>query len=224
MALSGSYDYSLTGTKLIATAHRKLGISSASTTQNTNALEALELILKSLSAKGYSLRFPWAQEWITQALTESTASYTMNAKVAHIEEAFIRRSSNDTAVIPMSNEEYARIGTKTTEGIPNRMWIDKQNDGYVVYLDPVPENSTDVLHLLVVNKVQDMDSAANDIDINTAWYEALTYTLAARLGPEPGINASTVDIDDLIVQAKLLTDEAMGVTAGSGSTFIRTSR
>ena len=185
MALSGSYDFTLTGTNLIASIHRKLGIQTANTTQKTNALEAVEVILKALASEGFNLIFPFTQESITQALVASTAAYNQNAKIMHIAQAFIRRDNVDTPVRVISTPEYQAISTKTTEGKPSSLWFNRQHTP-VVTLYPVPENATDVLHMVVVNKIQDLDNASNNIDIDSAWFRALLYAGMQDIAPEVG--------------------------------------
>ena len=177
MTLSGSYDFTLTAAQLISGAFRLIGVTTPTTTQNTNALEALELILKSLNAEGFNLIFPWIQEQITQALIASTVSYTLDQKVVAIDQAFLRRDDYDSPVSIISKEDYFNLGLKTTEGKPNKLWGDKQIAGMEIYLYPVPENATDVLHMLVVNKFQDIDNTSNSIDVNAAWFLALKYQL-----------------------------------------------
>jgi len=223
MALSASYDYNITGTQLIAASHRLIGISTATTTQKTNALEALEMLLKSLSSEGFNLVFPWSQEWITQALVVSTASYTLDQKVITIDQAFIRDSDgNDTPVIPISAEEYFALGTKDTESRPSQFWADKQLAGIKLYLYPVPDDATDVLHLLVVNKLQDMDVEGNNIDINSAWFMALKYLLAAEIAPEEGI--LVMEVERLYLMGLRLRGEAESSSGDLASVFITQGR
>lgn len=222
MALSGSYDYALTAAQLIAGAFRLIGKTTPTTTQNTNALQTLELILKSLNGEGFNLVFPWIQEWITQALEASTVSYTLNQKVVTIDQAFLRRDSYDTPVIIIGNEEYFALGAKATEGLPNQIWMDKQIDGTKIYLFPVPENATDILHMLVVNKFQDIDSDANNIDVNAAWFLALKYQLAAELAPE--FNLSTQDMAGLFQMAVIKKSIAANSSGDVTSVILRPSR
>ena len=218
MALSNSYDFTLTSAQLIASAYRKIGIRDITPLRATEALEALELIIKSLSSKGFNLVFPWAQQWITQTVTTSIFAYTLNAKIFNVDQVFLRRASNDTIVSLMSKEEYSAIANKTTQGSPNRLWQDKQLSGITIYLNPVPENSTDVLHLLVVNKLQNIDSTDNNIDIEATWFNALIYALAADLAQE---NAKEFnEINNLRNYSLLLMEEAKQTRVDLTSTFI----
>ena len=93
----------------------------------------------------------------------------------------LRRDGVDTPVEFMSRDELINIPEKTTEGRPDRVFIDKQRDGLVMTFWPVPENSTDEIHFDAVRKFEDHDTAADNADIPEYMYDAFAYGLAFRL-------------------------------------------
>lgn len=93
----------------------------------------------------------------------------------------LTRNGVDTPIIPWSREDYLNIPEKTTEGRPDRMFIDKQRDQIVLTFWPVPENSTDIITFNAVRKFEDADTAADNADIPYYMYDAFAYGLAARL-------------------------------------------
>lgn len=116
--------------------------------------------------------------------TSGTASYTdpdVPAQVIDILNVAIRRDGVDTPVTFMSRSEYLDIPEKTTEGRPDRIFVDKQIGGITVTLWPVPENATDVIYFDAVRRFADSDTASDTQDIPYYMQDAFAYGLAARL-------------------------------------------
>lgn len=123
----------------------------------------------------------WSVELVSQALTESDASYDCSTGTIAILEAVLRRSGNDTPVWPMSRSEYMAIPTKADEGLPTRFYFDRQRATQNLTLWQVPENSTDVLLYYRLHTLQDAGAASNTLDVGSIWYEPVAAGLAARL-------------------------------------------
>ena len=93
----------------------------------------------------------------------------------------LTRSGVDTPVEFYSRQDYLTIPEKTTEGRPDRCFVDKQRDGVVFTFWPVPENSTDVITFNGVRKFEDSDTASDTADIPYHMYDAFAYAIAFRL-------------------------------------------
>lgn len=134
-------------------------------------------------------------------LTDGTATYDLGRDVLDLlpGSVFVRRSSVDSPLLPMSYEEYAREGSKATEGMPTRYLLET-NQAYTdtdssrviqgrlrVVLHPVPENSTDSLYYTCIKKLQDFDAATNDPDAPPVWMRCLIYGLASELAIKYGM-------------------------------------
>jgi hypothetical protein len=146
-----------------------------------------------------SMRFMLA-DWATQdyhdfrivngnfTVTQSQAVYTggtdfdiTDNNLLDILNMSLRRNGIDTPVEFCSRSEYMDIPEKTTEGRPDRVFVDKQRDQIVLTFWPVPENSTDVIYYDAVRKFEDSDTAADNADIPYHMYDAFAYGLAFRL-------------------------------------------
>lgn len=152
-----------------------------------------------------SMRF-MCSEWATQdyhdfrivrdsfTLVQSQATYTggvdfdvTDNNLIDILDVSLTRSSVDTPVEFTSRDAYDDIPDKTTEGRPDRVFVDKQRGQIVLTFWPVPENSTDVITYDAVRKFEDFDTAADNADIPYYMYDAFAYGLAFRLAEKFGV-------------------------------------
>lgn len=115
----------------------------------------------------------------TQTLTQSDADYTVASGTLYIIEGRIRRSSTDTAVARINRDQYMAIPTKTSEGLPTQVWLDRATGLYTLW--QVPENSTDVFRYSRLRRMQDAGDAFNTPDLSFWWWEALAAGLAWKL-------------------------------------------
>jgi len=123
-------------------------------------------------------------------LTQSQATYVAGTdfdigvggvSIIDILNVALRRDGVDTPVEFMSRKEVLDIPEKTTEGRPDRVFVDKQRDGITLTFWTTPENSTDEIYFDAVHKFQDADTAADNADIHWYMYDAFAAGLAARL-------------------------------------------
>lgn len=120
------------------------------------------------------------------ALVLGTQQYTVDpqtdGRVIDILSMSLRRAGSDTAMWPMSRQEWLDIPNKTTQGRPSRYFADKRQSSVIIQLWPIPENSTDTLIMDVMRKFTDAGSATNEPDIPYYMREAFAAGLAAKLG------------------------------------------
>ena len=67
----------------------------------------------------------WTVDLVTQTLTASTATYSVDAKTVMILDAYITVSSQDRLIFPISRTEYSSYPNKTAEGVPSVFWFDR---------------------------------------------------------------------------------------------------
>ena len=67
----------------------------------------------------------WTVDLVTQTLTASTATYSVDAKTVMILDAYITVSSQDRLIFPISRTEYASYPNKAEEGVPSVFWFDR---------------------------------------------------------------------------------------------------
>ncbi len=192
MALSGSSNYSLDAEALIKAAYRKLGINvTLTSTQEADALVALNTLIKSWGPKGLKV---WLQEESSWSLVADTASVSITGLTTDlpldISNVFLRDSnSNDTPMEILSRDEYKRLPDKTTSGVPTQVYYHADaSEGVTqtgtLYVWPVP-TSTEVteydLYFSWRKPIDDLDAKTDDIEIPNFWYRALIWNLAKEL-------------------------------------------
>lgn len=129
----------------------------------------------------------WTDELYTQALTASTATYTLPARMVAIQAAYLTvgtgSSSNDQILWPISTFDYAAIPQKTQESVPTSYWYNRQITPQIT-LWPVPNSdSTYTLNLRILHQVQDVVlQNGTTLDLPFRWLDAWVSALAARLG------------------------------------------
>ena len=199
MATSGTYIFNPDLAELVDEALERCRIDPAKITSRhiLSARRSMRFMLADWATKDYH-NFRIVEE--TMTLTASQASYVAgtdfdiaNSNLLEIIDVVLRRDGGDTPVTFMPRSEYLNIPEKTTEGRPDRVFIDKGRDGITMTLWTVPENSTDQLIFNGVRKFEDSDTAADNSDIPYYMYDAFAYGLAFRLAEKfapPEIEAS----------------------------------
>lgn len=144
----------------------------------------------------------YVSDVLQNVTTATTATYDLGQDVVDVQRnsVFVRRSSLDTPLLPMSYEELALEGNKTLAGKPtrylletNQSYTDSVNSRVIqgrlrIVLHPVPDNSTDVIGYTAIRKLQDFDAATNDPDAPPVWTRCLVYGLAAELAIKYGLD------------------------------------
>lgn len=202
MAVSTTSDYNLTGTELINSVFRVLGVFGVGETvpsdDSTNALQALNILLKSLQKRGIQL---WSKQVVTLTPVAANASHQIGptatgtgASTVHkplrILEAYLRNGNNDSVLELLPMQRYYQLGAKSQAGTPSSIYIDHGRDVATIYLYPVPTSSDTSKSIILVTQrsLLDVDAVADNIDIPQEWFQPLKWLLAAELGPEYGID------------------------------------
>jgi hypothetical protein len=126
----------------------------------------------------------WTVSNVNQTLTEGTDSYSLNDYVIDVLDVILRRTVNDVATDYQMNQvgraEYWNIPTKSTKARPTQWFIDKQVTPKI-YIWPAPENSTDVIKMNQLLRIEDADGSVNDLQMPFRFYPALVAGLAFYL-------------------------------------------
>jgi hypothetical protein len=198
--------------RAIAAADPEGGLS-PSTTENTNALQALNFLVTSWAAIGMQA---WCHKNTSHILTAATNSYTIGpganidvARPTSIVQAWLRSTDTlpvDTPVRIISRQEYNLMTVKTTAGPPNALFYDPQydlpgsNDGANAYgkifVWPTP-SATEVtnydLHLVYVRPIQDFSATTDVLDFPPEWGNAIKWNLAYQIAFEYGVPVEILD-------------------------------
>lgn len=126
---------------------------------------------------------------LTDVLTDDVAvgnavyTYTTKAQMPkEVIEIRTRDADNvDTPIRLISRQEYQALALKTSLGIPNVAFVDKQLSYWELYLWPVPEDVTRTIRLSVEYPIEDILIGGNDIDIPVQYGRALVFALARDL-------------------------------------------
>ena len=185
MAVSGSTNWTLDASEIIEEAYERIGQELRTGYDAQTGRRSLNLLLADWANRGIHL---WMVDSDSQALTASTANYTLDAAIVDIMDVVVRRSGTDYLLERISRNEYQNLPVKTVEGRPTQSWIDRQRDAPVIYLYPTPENSTDVLRFYKMVRADDIDAAVNNADVLYRFLPALTsglaYHLAVKRNPQ----------------------------------------
>lgn len=187
MTSSGTYSYSLSYGEAVLAAYARCRLRIPSLRQEhlVDARRELNLLLSAWSNKQVNL---WKVELVSQALTQGTATYTVNANVVMVLDAYRsinQGSSNqtDNYISPISRTTYATYANKSTQGPPTTFWFDRTITPSIT-LWPVPDGGGPyTLNYYVVRQVQDAGIASGETpDLPYRWLDALVAGLAYRLG------------------------------------------
>jgi hypothetical protein len=184
---------SLTRNEIIRYALLKLGVEYDDLTnaQIQYASDSLSVLVNSWQDEGLYL---WQVADTTQALSASTATYTLSADVIDIERAFIRDGNTDHPVDLISAQEYADIVDKTDEAeIPTVAWFEKLRTPKI-HLYPTPNSTTPVLHYAAVNNITESDDNSTALDFNKSKYNALIWNLSQELALDYDVTGQRYNI------------------------------
>ncbi|MFW9927775.1 MAG: hypothetical protein ACFFD1_00100 [Candidatus Thorarchaeota archaeon] len=90
-------------------------------------------------------------------------------------------TGRETKIDPMSRDEYFDFTDKTIDSQPNRYFYDPLLDNGILYVYPRPTTLTEIIKILYHEPLEDMDSATDDFDLPSEWYEAIFLNLEYRI-------------------------------------------
>jgi hypothetical protein len=184
MAVSGTYTFQPTNSEIIDEAFERVGVDPSEVVARhlRSAIRSMNLLFSDWANKGVH---QWKLEQVTQALTQATASYTLPTGTIDIMAMASRRTSGGTTSdVPMhriSRDDYLEIADKTLEGRPSQFWVDRDRETPEVTVWNTPENSTDVLVINYLLRIQDAGKLSDNPEIPFNWFEAICAGLARRL-------------------------------------------
>jgi len=184
MATSNSRNFTLDVAEMIDEAYERCGLQARTGYDLRTARRSLNLMFAEWTNRGVNL---WTVKSGEVNLVSGTATYSLEADVSDLLEVAVRRDSTDFEVNRISRGEYQVIPNKATTGRPSSFYLDRQIVPQVT-LWPTPENSTDVLRYYYVQRIQDADSATDDVDAPFRFLpcmvSGLAYYIAMKRAPE----------------------------------------
>lgn len=182
MTTSGVYNFSPSSGSIILSAFARLGVRRTSILQEHMQDGRLELNYM-LSSIGNSVPNLWTVDLVEVALTQGTATYTLDQNTIDILDAYIRISEDptiDRMIFPLSRTDYASIPMKESQSPPTSYWLNKIIPPQIT-LWPTP-NDDYTLRFYRVRQVQDANLAnAQNIELPYLFYDWAVAELAYRL-------------------------------------------
>lgn len=231
MSTSGVTTFQLTGAQIIDAALRKINAfpsgGTASTSQYSDALQALNVMLKTFQTKGMPL---WAIKEYSFALT-STRAYTIgNGQTLNtpaplkIIQAYNKDTSQNTS-IPMNIKTHydynQSLPVSVNTGTPVDLEYEPGNQTGTIHIWPLPDTysiSNRQITISYQRPFEDMVETSDTLDFPQYWQDAVIYGLAHRLAPEFGVPIE--DRRELKQDAKDMMDAALEFGTEEGSMFI----
>jgi len=194
MATSNSTDWSLNRDAVIAGALRKLAVlpsgGTPTTTQVSDAVDALNAIVKAFQADGMPLWKISSQSFNT---VNGTASYTVGPsmtvncpKPVRLLQAFWTPADGTNTPLNVYNRYDFNNLPNGSDGNPVNLYYQPLRTNGTITLWPTPDNSTTSITFHYQSPYEDMDASTDDFDFPSEWIQALIYNLAWSLAPEYG--------------------------------------
>lgn len=185
MAASGTYAFNPAGSSLTLSAFARIGIRRTEITAQhmADADQESNLVQVEISNRVPNL---WANELYTQALTASTAEYTLPSRLVAFQAAYITTTSGgvsaDRLVFPYSAYEYAAIADKTQEGSPTSFYLNTTVPPTITFW-PVPDDSaTYTFKARMLRQLQDASlTSGTTVEVPYRWLDVWVAKLAHRL-------------------------------------------
>jgi|TARA_R100000656_G_scaffold771_2_gene1269 hypothetical protein len=178
MATSGSRDFQPNVAEWIEEAYERCGLEMRTAYDARTARRSLNILFADWANRGLN---QWTISNVSQTLTEGTESYSLNAYVVDVLDVVLRRTKNsvvtDYQMSQIGRSEYWNIPSKANKARPTQYFLDKQETPKI-YVWPAPENSTDIIKMNQILRIEDADTSVNDVQVPFRFYPCLVAGLA----------------------------------------------
>jgi hypothetical protein len=192
MAVSGSKNFELDVAEYIEEAFERCGLELRTAYDLKTAKTQFKFLLAEWANRGLK-----SVDYFTNIYCSNTRHKFIQLRCNHptavidVLDAFIRRTTNgtpsDLQMNQISRSEYAAVPDKTAQGRPSQYFVDKQITPKI-YLYNAPENSTDVLYVNRIMRMDDVDASTNTVQMPFRFYPCLSaglaYYLSLKKAPE----------------------------------------
>ena len=176
MSTSGTYDFSMDIDEVIQEAMEMIGGEPTLGHEPKSARRSINLLLSDWQNRDIML---WTAETSVFTVSVSTTTYSLASSSIDILEAVVSRDNNDVQLERISMQEYLKIPNKKQTGRPTQYAVRHGRDNPVIYLWPLPENSTDQVKIELIRYMQDVNkSAVQTADISRKFLPCLSAGLA----------------------------------------------
>ena len=176
MSTSGTYDFSMDIDEVIQEAMEMIGGEPTLGHEPKSARRSINLLLSDWQNRDIML---WTAETSVFTVSVSTTTYSLSSSSIDVLEAVVNRDNIDIQLERISMQEYLKIPNKKQTGRPTQYAVRHERDNPVIYLWPLPENSTDQVKIELIRYMQDVNkSAVQTADISRKFLPCLSAGLA----------------------------------------------
>ena len=176
MSTSGTYDFSMDIDEVIQEAMEMIGGEPTLGHEPKSARRSINLLLSDWQNRDIML---WTAETSVFTVSVSTTTYSLASSSIDVLEAVVNRDNTDIQLERISMQEYLKIPNKKQTGRPTQYAVRHERNNPVVYLWPLPENSTDQVKVELIRYMQDVNkSAVQTADISRKFLPCLTAGVA----------------------------------------------
>lgn len=176
MSTSGTYNFSMDIDEVIQEAMEMIGGEPTLGHEPKSARRSINLLLSDWQNRDIML---WTAETSVFTVSVSTTTYSLASSSIDVLEAVVNRDDTDIQLERISMQEYLKIPNKKQIGRPTQYAVRHERDNPVVYLWPLPENSTDQVKVELIRYMQDVNkSAVQTADISRKFLPCLTAGVA----------------------------------------------
>lgn len=148
------------------------------------ARRAIQFVFAHLSTRGINLG---TLEKQTLTLVEDQVAYTLESDTQDIMRGMTYRNTadgvpTDIGVTRISQDEYQHIPDKTSRGIPNQYYLDRQRDAPVLYIWQAPDRDTYRLDFYRQRRFRDVGNMSDNLDVPTKHLGLMTAGVAHYIG------------------------------------------
>ena len=224
--------FNVTQEQIITSALRKLGVLElgdvVDSDSYSNASTALNLMIKMWAVDGLKI---WTINELTLPLVSTKTSYVIGPggdlvtdKPLKLIQAWLRNISVtpniDTPMQILSKQEYNILGSKSSTGTSNSVFLDPRvtTSTLYVYLTPDVATSTNYqMHLVVQRMMSDINLNSDIPDFPVEWMQALVWNLADQLAIEYPV--PTGQRQEIALRATAYKEQMSSWDVESTSTF-----
>lgn len=193
MATSGTYNFSMDIDEVIQEAMEMIGGEQTLGHEPKSARRSINLLLQDWQNRGILL---WTANTTVVSVSTSVTAYELTSSTIDVLEVAVNRDNTDIQIERITMEEYLKIPRKGQTGRPTQYAIRRDRDNPILYLWPVPENTTDLLKIEQVRYTQDVNkSAVQTADISRRFLPCLAAGLAYQMSMKrPGVDGGRIQM------------------------------
>jgi len=184
VATSGTTAFNLDVSDIMEEAYERCGLELRSGYDAKTARRSMNIMLQEWSNRGINL---WKVNKTSQALVKGTASYTLDAKIIDLLDVNLKRSTTELSMSRLSRADYHARPNKTTQARPSQYYVERTATP-TLYVWPAPENATDTIEYYAMEKLEDVGTSLNNVDVPVRFIPALVaglaYYISMKKNPE----------------------------------------